>query len=183
MHDLTPRQSEILLFLQEFIEEAGMPPTRAEIARGLGFRSVNAAEEHLRALQRKGVIELVPGTSRGIRLKDFLREQLGLPLIGRVAAEALYHFDPQRVSLTPVPLVERLRRVEELGIVAVDSLFLAITENGILAVDEAGRELWRISETTYGWRFVGSQDGALWLTDVGGDLIGIDPATGEETSA
>lgn len=86
MDQLTPRQSEILLFLQEFIEETGMPPTRAEIARSLGFRSVNAAEEHLRALQRKGVIELIPGTSRGIRLKDFLREQLGLPLIGRVAA-------------------------------------------------------------------------------------------------
>ena len=86
MDKLTPRQSEILSFLQDFIETTGMPPTRAEIARELGFKSVNAAEEHLRALQRKGVIELVPGTSRGIRLKDFLREQLGLPLIGRVAA-------------------------------------------------------------------------------------------------
>lgn len=63
-----------------------MPPTRAEIARAIGFRSVNAAEEHLRALERKGAIELLPGTSRGIRLKDALREQLGLPLIGRVAA-------------------------------------------------------------------------------------------------
>ena len=86
MEKLTTRQSEILAFVQEFIEEQGMPPTRAEIARELGFRSVNAAEEHLRALQRKGVIELIPGASRGIRLKDFLREQLGLPLIGRVAA-------------------------------------------------------------------------------------------------
>jgi repressor LexA len=63
-----------------------MPPTRAEIARELGFRSANAAEEHLRALARKGVIALVPGTSRGIQLKDTIREQLGLPLIGRVAA-------------------------------------------------------------------------------------------------
>ena len=86
MEKLTTRQSEILSFVQEFIEEAGMPPTRAEIARGLGFRSVNAAEEHLRALQRKGVLDLIPGASRGIQLKDFLREQLGLPLIGRVAA-------------------------------------------------------------------------------------------------
>jgi repressor LexA len=86
MDKLTPRQTEILTFLQDFIESTGMPPTRAEIARELGFKSVNAAEEHLRALQRKGVIDLVPGTSRGIRLKDFLREQLGLPLIGRVAA-------------------------------------------------------------------------------------------------
>jgi repressor LexA len=66
--------------------ETGMPPTRAEIAKELGFRSANAAEEHLRALARKGVIALVPGTSRGIQLKDTLREQIGLPLIGRVAA-------------------------------------------------------------------------------------------------
>jgi len=86
MEKLTARQNEILVFVQEFIDEAGMPPTRAEIARALGFRSVNAAEEHLRALQRKGVIDLIPGASRGIQLKDFLREQLGLPLIGRVAA-------------------------------------------------------------------------------------------------
>jgi repressor LexA len=86
MDKLTPRQSEILTFLQDFIDESGMPPTRAEIARALGFKSVNAAEEHLRALQRKGVIELIPGASRGIQLKDFIRDQLGLPLIGRVAA-------------------------------------------------------------------------------------------------
>ena len=86
MDQLTPRQSEILSFLQDFIEQSGMPPTRAEIARALGFKSVNAAEEHLRALQRKGVIDLIPGASRGIRLKDFMREQLGLPLVGRVAA-------------------------------------------------------------------------------------------------
>jgi repressor LexA len=63
-----------------------MPPTRAEIADALDFRSANAAEEHLRALARKGAIELIPGTSRGIRLKDSLRDQLGLPLVGRVAA-------------------------------------------------------------------------------------------------
>jgi repressor LexA len=86
MDKLTSRQSEILSFIQDFMTETGMPPTRAEIARELGFRSVNAAEEHLRALQRKGVIDLIPGTSRGIQLKDFLREQLGLPLVGRVAA-------------------------------------------------------------------------------------------------
>jgi repressor LexA len=72
--------------IQTFIAESGMPPTRAEIARELGFKSANAAEEHLRALQRKGVLELIPGASRGIQLKDSLREQLGLPLVGRVAA-------------------------------------------------------------------------------------------------
>ncbi len=86
MSDLTPNQTRVLRFLQRSIRESGMPPTRAEIAAKLGFRSPNAAEEHLRALARKGVIELLPGTSRGIRLADTLREQLGLPLIGRVAA-------------------------------------------------------------------------------------------------
>jgi repressor LexA len=86
MSELTPRQSEVLSFIRDFIEDTGMPPTRAEIATKLGFRSANAAEEHLRALQRKGSIELLPGTSRGIQLKDVLKEQIGLPLVGRVAA-------------------------------------------------------------------------------------------------
>jgi repressor LexA len=86
MTDLTSRQSQILRLIQRFISETGMPPTRAEIARELGFRSANAAEDHLRALARKGVIALIPGTSRGIQLKDTIREQMGLPLIGRVAA-------------------------------------------------------------------------------------------------
>jgi len=86
MAQLTPRQAQILQMIQEFMANSGMPPTRAEIARELGFKSANAAEEHLRALQRKGVLELIPGASRGIQLKDSLREQMGLPLIGRVAA-------------------------------------------------------------------------------------------------
>jgi repressor LexA len=61
MRELTARQSEILDFIQSFVTETGMPPTRAEIARKLGFRSVNAAEEHLRALQRKGGHQSDPG--------------------------------------------------------------------------------------------------------------------------
>ncbi|MEL6448096.1 MAG: transcriptional repressor LexA [Pseudomonadota bacterium] len=111
MNELTPRQSQILELIQDFISETGMPPTRAEIARELGFKSPNAAEEHLRALQRKGVIELIPGTSRGIQLKDSLRDQIGLPLIGRVAAghpilaqqniEAHYRVDPAFFSPKP----------------------------------------------------------------------------------
>jgi repressor LexA len=84
--DLTPRQMEILRLIQRSIQETGMPPTRKEIASELGFRSANAAEDHLRALARKGVISLLPGASRGIQLKDTMREQMGLPLIGRVAA-------------------------------------------------------------------------------------------------
>lgn len=86
MDQLTKRQSEVLVFIDKFIRESGMPPTRAEIARALGFRSANAAEEHLRALSRKGAIELIPGASRGIQLRHRPREQEGLPLIGRVAA-------------------------------------------------------------------------------------------------
>ena len=104
MRPLTPRQKEILEMIQDFMDETGMPPTRAEIARQLGFKSANAAEEHLRALQKKGVLELLPGASRGIRLKDSIREQMGLPLVGRVAAgspilaeehiECHYRMDP-----------------------------------------------------------------------------------------
>ena len=69
MTDLTPRQTQILRLIQRAIMETGMPPTRAEIAKELGFKSVNAAEEHLRALHRKGVIELIPGASRGIHMR------------------------------------------------------------------------------------------------------------------
>jgi repressor LexA len=83
---LTARQRQVLDLVRERIEDSGMPPTRAEIATALGFRSANAAEEHLRALARKGVIELLPGASRGIRLKESPRETTGLPLVGRVAA-------------------------------------------------------------------------------------------------
>jgi repressor LexA len=86
VRELTSRQKQVLELIQEVIRETHRPPTRAEIAEALQFRSVNAAEEHLRALERKGAIELLPGTSRGIRLKDALREQMGLPLVGRVAA-------------------------------------------------------------------------------------------------
>ncbi len=111
MRQLTPRQSQILEMIQEFIAETGMPPTRADIANELGFKSANAAEEHLRALQRKGVLDLIPGASRGIQLKDSLREQMGLPLVGRVAAgspilaqehiETHYKIDPTLFSPKP----------------------------------------------------------------------------------
>lgn len=106
MKPLTARQQEVYDFLKHHLETTGMPPTRAEISKELGFRSPNAAEEHLKALAKKGVIEIVSGTSRGIRLllEDNGQEELGLPLIGRVAAgepilaeqhiEGTYHVDP-----------------------------------------------------------------------------------------
>lgn len=84
MNKLTTRQAEVLEFIKNYIEETGYPPTRADIARELGFKSANASEEHLKALARKGAIEIIPGTSRGIKLPESEKE--GLPIIGRVAA-------------------------------------------------------------------------------------------------
>ena len=82
MQNLTRRQEEILNLIRRYISDTGYPPTRADIAGELGFKSPNAAEEHLKALARKGAIEMIPGTSRGIRLP----EDPGLPIVGRVAA-------------------------------------------------------------------------------------------------
>lgn len=129
MLKLTARQEQILNLIKEAIENTGFPPTRAEIATELGFKSANAAEEHLQALARKGAIEISPGTSRGIRLRDMHSDsgfrlsgrqmslphpalmQLSLPLIGRVAAgspilaqehvEATYSVDPALFSAKP----------------------------------------------------------------------------------
>ena len=130
MIKLTARQEQILALIRNAIETTGFPPTRAEIASELGFRSANAAEEHLQALARKGAIEISPGTSRGIRLLDKPADssrhrrsvpqlslphpslmQLSLPLIGRVAAgspilaeehiSATYHVDPSLFSAQP----------------------------------------------------------------------------------
>lgn len=102
MKALTTRQQEVFDLIRDHITQTGMPPTRAEIASRLGFRSPNAAEEHLKALARKGAIEIVSGASRGIRL--MIEEESGLPLIGRVAAgepllatqhiESHYQVDP-----------------------------------------------------------------------------------------
>lgn len=105
MEPLTPRQEEVFRWIRTFQEKAGFPPTRAEIARGLGFRSANAAEEHVRALARKGTIELLPGASRGIRLASLAAAPAqGIPVVGRVAAgspilaeeniEERYRIDP-----------------------------------------------------------------------------------------
>ncbi len=82
MQKLTTRQSQVLDLIRKHIASTGYPPTRADIAAQLGFKSANAAEEHLKALARKGAIEIIPGTSRGIRLP----EDEGLPIVGQVAA-------------------------------------------------------------------------------------------------
>ena len=82
MEKLTQRQQQVLDIVRQHIDHTGYPPTRADIARELGFKSANAAEEHLKALARKGAIEMIAGTSRGIRLP----QNHGIPIIGRVAA-------------------------------------------------------------------------------------------------
>jgi len=152
---LTPRQQQIFDLVRRSIERTGTPPTRAEIAQTLGFKSPNAAEEHLQALARKGVIELVSGTSRGIRLKaDTLRAlrrkpspseqldlpipglaQLTLPLIGRVAAgspilaqehiEQQYAVSPGLFSATPDYLL-RVKGLSMRDIGILDGDLLAV---------------------------------------------------------
>jgi repressor LexA len=147
---LTARQQQILDLIKSAIENTGFPPTRAEIATELGFRSINAAEEHLQALARKGAITIAAGTSRGIRLCDPLNErtglpmgqmtlphpalmQLSLPLIGRVAAgspilaqehiEHTYNVDPGLFSQKPDYLLKvRGMSMRDVGILDGDLL-------------------------------------------------------------
>lgn len=152
MIKLTARQEQILNLIREAIENTGFPPTRAEIAAELGFRSANAAEEHLQALARKGAIEISPGTSRGIRLREMGMDlasgrlgakqmalphpalmQLSLPLVGRVAAgspilaqehiEATYNVDPSLFSAKPDYLLKvRGLSMRDVGILDGDLL-------------------------------------------------------------
>lgn len=137
MRPLTPRQAEILELIKRNIADTGMPPTRAEIATRLGFKSANAAEEHLKALAKKGCIEIMPGTSRGIRLpaKEEVVVEYGLPLIGQVAAgepilaqehvEQYYQVDPSMFH----PTADFLLRVKG------DSMKnIGILEGDLLAV-------------------------------------------------
>lgn len=146
MKPLTPRQQQVFDLIKTRIEESGMPPTRAEIAKELGFRSANAAEEHLKALARKQAIEIVPGASRGIRIllndnpANDEPEELGLPLIGRVAAgepilaqehvETHYRVDPSMFK----PQADFLLRVygesmKDIGIMDGDLLAVHKTQD------------------------------------------------------
>lgn len=151
MSELTPRQQEILDLIQGVIDETGLPPTRAEIARQLGFKSANAAEEHLRALARKGMINLLPGAARGIRLTD----PPGLPVVGRVAAgspilaqehiEARYRLDPALFHPRPHYLLRvRGMSMKDAGI--LDGDLLAVhrspdVRNGQIVVARIGDEV------------------------------------------
>lgn len=151
---LTARQSQVLDIIRRYLDETGYPPTRAEIASELGFRSANAAEEHLRALARKGAIEMVPGASRGIRLPES-EEDLGLPVIGQVAAGspilAQEHIE-DHCMLKPdffSPSADYLLRVrgmsmKDIGILDGDLLAVHRTQevrNGQVVVARVGEEV------------------------------------------
>lgn len=167
MQKLTARQEQILNLIRDAIQNTGFPPTRAEIANELGFKSANAAEEHLQALARKKMIELTPGTSRGIRLCEASRgpdafgfnatafNQLTLPLIGRVAAgspilseqhiETTYHVDPALFSARPDYLLKvRGMSMRDAGIMEGDLLAVQKTtqaRNGQIIVARLGDEV------------------------------------------
>ncbi|MCJ2378714.1 transcriptional repressor LexA [Vibrio sp. ZSDZ34] len=142
MKPLTARQQQVFDLIKNKIDDVGMPPTRAEIAKELGFRSANAAEEHLKALARKKAIEIIPGASRGIRilLEDSANDNEGLPLIGQVAAgepilaqehvEAHYQVDPSMFR----PQADFLLRVngesmKDIGIMDGDLLAVHKTQD------------------------------------------------------
>lgn len=155
MKALTERQQQIYDLIKEHINSTGMPPTRAEIAAQLGFRSANAAEEHLKALARKGAIEMIAGSSRGIRLLLEDEAEEGLPLIGRVAAgspilaqehiEGHYQVDPTLFK----PNADFLLRVngmsmKDIGILDGDLLAVYKTQdvrNGQVIVARIGEEV------------------------------------------
>jgi repressor LexA len=152
--ELTARQRQILDWIRAHLETTGMPPTRAEIAGGLGFSTPSSAEDHLQALARKGAIEIVPGTSRGLRLIDMpgIKVQGALPLVGRVAAghpilaveniESQYRIDPALFS----PRADYLLRVHgesmrDAGILDGDLLAVhrtAEARNGQIVVARLG---------------------------------------------
>ena len=140
MDELTDRQGEILRLIKELTEVSGFPPTRAEIAERMGFRSVNAAEQHLRALEKKGAIDIEAGASRGIRVHDVkpsgrAGRLLELPVIGRVAAgspilaeehvQGRYQVDPNLFT----PRADYLLRVRGMSMRDV-----GILEGDLLAV-------------------------------------------------
>ena len=151
---LTARQRQILDWIRAYLESTGMPPTRAEIASGLGFSTPSSAEDHLQALARKGAIEMLPGASRGLRLKDFpgMPVQGTLPLVGRVAAgnpilaseniEGRYRVDPALFSPRADYLLRaRGQSMRDAGILDGDLLAVhrtAEARNGQIVVARIG---------------------------------------------
>ena len=138
MNRLTGRQEQILNYIKEYLAETGFPPTRSEIAQEMGFKSPNAAEEHLRALARKGAIEMLPGTSRGIRLP--ISEQLGLPIVGQVAAGSPILAEESIADYCDIPPDLFFPRADYLLAVKGTSMIdVGIYEDDLLAVHKTDR--------------------------------------------
>jgi hypothetical protein len=112
--------------------------------------------------------------------RTLLLEGRAAGLIGYLDADRIHFFDAEAGTLHAIPTVDRLPGTRELRLVATPTLMLVMTENGVVAIDHDGSERWRIDQVTYRWRFVGESEGVLWLSDTNDNLIGIDPATGEE---
>ncbi len=133
MHGLTSRQRQILDFVRGHLRDTGYPPTRSEIASHMGFRSVNSAEDHLRALARKGAIEMMPGASRGIRIPA--DSPPGLPIIGQVAAGSPILAQESIADYSEVPGEMFSPRADYLLTVRGNSMIgIGIYENDLLAV-------------------------------------------------
>ncbi|XOV89400.1 MAG: transcriptional repressor LexA [Pseudomonadota bacterium] len=131
MNKLTPRQTQVLEFIKRYADSLGYPPTRAEIATELGFKSANASEEHLKALARKGAIEIIPGTSRGIKFPD----TNGLPIVGRVAAGSPILAEEHIEDYCEIPADFFRPRADYLLTVRGDSMInVGILDGDLLAV-------------------------------------------------
>lgn len=189
MYNLTSRQEQVLQLIKTYAEETGYPPTRAEIARILGYKSPNAAEEHIKALAKKGAIEIVPGASRGIRLPDPVDE--GIPIVGRVAAgnpilaqehiEDYCNIPPNFFS----PSADYLLRVngmsmKDAGILDGDLLAVHRTDqvrSGQIVVARIGEEV-----TVKRYKRVGNRSQVeLWPENTDFDVIHVDLADQEFT--
>lgn len=189
MYNLTARQEQVLQLIRTYADETGYPPTRAEIARILGYKSPNAAEEHIKALARKGAIEIIPGASRGIKLPDLVDQ--GLPIVGRVAAgnpilaqehiEDYCNIPPNFFS----PTADYLLRVngmsmKDAGILDGDLLAVHRTDqvrSGQIVVARIGEEV-----TVKRYKRIGNRSQVeLWPENPDFDVIKVDLADQEFT--
>lgn len=181
MYNLTARQEQVLQLIKSYAEETGYPPTRAEIANILGYKSPNAAEEHIKALARKGAIEVIPGASRGIRLPEKIS---GIPIVGRVAAGspilALEHIE-EYCNIPPnffSPTADYLLRVngmsmKDVGILDGDLLAVHRTDqvrSGQIVVARIGEEV-----TVKRYKRIGNRlQVELWPENPDFDVIHVD---------
>lgn len=181
MSNLTARQAQVLQLIKQYAEETGYPPTRAEIAQVLGFKSANAAEEHIKALAKKGALEIIPGASRGIRLPE---TQNGIPIVGRVAAGspilAQEHIEdycniPHSFFSPAADFLLRVNGMSMKGVGILDGDLLAVhrtdqARNGQIVVARIGEEV-----TVKRYKRVGNRAVIeLWPENPDFDVIEVD---------